>query len=303
MIDVYYKEPAKGTTMSKQTRFIVNEPNELMKWLIAQFPEKGRNAIKALLAHKQISIGGKVITQFNHPLKQGQEVVIEWTRVEEEPPLLGLSILYEDANLIIIEKQAGLLSVATEEEKEQTAYRQLTDHVKRKDAKNRIFVVHRLDRDTSGVMMFAKTEAIKEKLQSEWRETVSDRVYIAIVEGKVRKNEGTIKSWLTESKTFKMYSSPTNNGGQEAITRFKTLKTAATCSLLEIRLETGRKNQIRVHMEDIGHPIMGDKKYGAARNTLGRLGLHASILAFTHPATGKAMHFESKIPEKFMRLF
>jgi 23S rRNA pseudouridine1911/1915/1917 synthase len=294
---------AKGTTMSKQTRFTVSEPNELMKWLIAQFPEKGRNTIKALLSHKQISINGKTVTQFNHPLKPGQEIVIEWERVEEEPPLIGLSILYEDAELIIIEKQAGLLSVATEEEKEQTAYRQLTDHVKRKDAKNRIFVVHRLDRDTSGVMMFAKTEEMKEKLQSNWRETVSDRVYIAIVEGKVRKSEGMIKSWLTESKTFKMYSSQTPNGGQEAITRFKTLKTSATCSLLEIRLETGRKNQIRVHMEDIGHPIMGDKKYGAARNTLGRLGLHASILAFTHPATGKAMHFESKIPEKFLRLF
>jgi 23S rRNA pseudouridine1911/1915/1917 synthase len=293
----------KGTTMSKQTRFTVSEPNELMKWLIAQFPEKGRNAIKALLSHKQISINGKAVTQFNHPLQQGQEVVIEWTRVEEEPPMIGLSIIYEDAELIIIEKQAGLLSVATEEEKEQTAYRQLTDHVKRKDAKNRIFVVHRLDRDTSGVMMFAKTEEMKEKLQSHWQETVSDRVYLAVVEGKVRKNEGTIKSWLTESKTFKMYSSPTPNGGQEAITRYKTLKTSATCSLLEIRLETGRKNQIRVHMEDIGHPVMGDKKYGAARNTLGRLGLHASILAFTHPATGKAMNFESKIPEKFLRLF
>jgi 23S rRNA pseudouridine1911/1915/1917 synthase len=289
--------------MSKQTRFTVNEPNELMKWLIAQFPEKGRNAIKALLAHKQISIDGKVVTQFNHPIKQGQEVVIEWARIEEDPPMLGLSIIFEDNDLIIIEKQAGLLSVATEEEKEQTAYRQLTDHVKRKEPKSRIFVVHRLDRDTSGVMMFAKSEEIQQKLQNEWRETVSERVYIAVVEGKVRKSEGTIKSWLTESKSFKMYSSPTPNGGQEAITRYKTLKTAATCSLLEIRLETGRKNQIRVHMEDIGHPIMGDKKYGAARNTLGRLGLHASILAFTHPATGKAMHFESKIPDKFVRLF
>jgi 23S rRNA pseudouridine1911/1915/1917 synthase len=289
--------------MSKQTRYTVNESMELMKWLIAQFPEKGRNAIKALLSHKQVSIEGKVITQFNHLLKQGQEVVIEWARVVEQEPMLGLSILYEDADLIIIDKQAGLLSVATEEEKELTAYRQLTEHVRRKEAKSRIFVVHRLDRDTSGVMMFAKSEAIQQKLQNEWRETVSDRVYIAVVEGKVRKNEGTIKSWLTESKTFKMYSSPTPNGGQEAITHYKTLKTSATCSLLEVRLETGRKNQIRVHMEDIRHPIMGDKKYGAVRNTLGRLGLHASILAFTHPATGKAMHFESKIPEKFTRLF
>jgi 23S rRNA pseudouridine1911/1915/1917 synthase len=289
--------------MSKQTRYTVTEPNELMKWLIAQFPEKGRNAIKALLSHKQISINGKVITQFNHPLQAGQEIVIEWAHIVEEPPMLGLTIMYEDADLIIIDKQAGLLSVATEEEKELTAYRELTEHVRRTNANSRIFVVHRLDRDTSGVMMFAKSEAVQQKLQTEWREAVSDRVYIAVVEGKVRKNEGTIKTWLKESKTLKMYSSRTANDGQEAITHYKTLKTSANYSLLEVRLETGRKNQIRVHMQDIGHPIMGDKKYGAVRNTLGRLGLHASILAFKHPTSGKDMFFESKIPDKFIRLF
>jgi 23S rRNA pseudouridine1911/1915/1917 synthase len=289
--------------MSKQTRFTVTAPNELMKWLIAQFPEKGRNAIKALLSHSQVTINGKVTTQFNHPLQVGQEVVIEWARVVEEEPMLGLTILYEDADLIIIDKQAGLLSVATEEEKELTAYRQLTEHVRRTNAKSRIFVVHRLDRDTSGVMMFAKSETVQQKLQTEWREAVSERVYIAVVEGKVRKSEGTIKTWLKESKTMKMYSSRIPNDGQEATTHYKILKTSANYSMLEVRLETGRKNQIRVHMQDIGHPIMGDKKYGAARNTLGRLGLHASILAFKHPTTDKDMHFESKIPDKFSRLF
>jgi 23S rRNA pseudouridine1911/1915/1917 synthase len=160
-----------------------------------------------------------------------------------------------------------------------------------------------LDRDTSGVMMFAKSETVQQKLQTEWREAVSDRVYIAVVEGKVRKSEGTIKTWLKESKTMKMYSSRIPNDGQEAITHYKMLKTSANYSMLEVRLETGRKNQIRVHMQDIGYPIMGDKKYGAARNKLGRLGLHASILAFKHPTTGKDMHFESKIPDKFTRLF
>jgi len=289
--------------MNKQSNFTIEEPNELLNWLIAHFPEKSRNAIKSLLSHKQITIGGQVITQFNHPLLQGQEIVIQWTRVIEAEPMFGLSIIYEDADLIVIDKEAGLLSVATDEEKEMTAYRQLTEHVRRHDAKSRIFVVHRLDRDTSGVMMFAKNEAAQQKLQNEWKEAVSERVYVAVVEGKVRKPEGTIKSWLKESKTLKMYSSPTPNEGQEAITHYKTLKTAATCSLLEIRLETGRKNQIRVHMQDMGNPVMGDKKYGAARNVLGRLGLHASILAFTHPVTHKNLRFESKIPTKFIRLF
>jgi len=283
-----------------QSKFIITESAELMKWLLQKFPDKSRHEIKSLLAHKQVGINGNVVTKFNYILLPGQELSIQWKRTVEAAPLIGMSILYEDDDLIVIHKEAGLLSVGTSAEKELTAFKQLTDYARTQKAANRIYVVHRLDRDTSGVMMFAKNKTVQQKLQNEWKSAVSERVYLAVVEGKVPKSSGTIRSWLKESKTLKMYSSPNMNDGQEAITHYTRLKTFATCSLLEIRLETGRKNQIRVHMQDIGHPIIGDKKYGAVRNTLGRLGLHASILAFTHPITGEKLRFESPAPQKFL---
>jgi len=163
--------------------------------------------------------------------------------------------------------------------------------------------LHRLDRDTSGVMMFAKSEKIQQLLQNAWKEAVLERSYIAVVEGLVTKEEGTITSWLTESKAFIMYSSRTPNGGQKAVTHYQVLKKNKNYSLLEVKLETGRKNQIRVHMKDIGHSIIGDKKYGATKHPIGRLGLHARVLAFTHPVTGEEVRYETDIPKVFLSLF
>jgi 23S rRNA pseudouridine1911/1915/1917 synthase len=173
--------------------------------------------------------------------------------------------------------------MASDVEKQYTAYHQLTDYVRRSNPENRIFIVHRLDRDTSGVMLFAKNEEVKHLLQDAWKELVVDRAYVAVVQGRVEKKEGTIKSWL--------------------LTQYKVLQSTAKYSLLEIRLETGRKNQIRVHMKDIGHSIVGDKKYGSTINPITRLGLHAHILAFHHPITGELMRFETEVPKKFSRLF
>jgi 23S rRNA pseudouridine1911/1915/1917 synthase len=163
-------------------------------------------------------------------------------------------------------------------------------------------VVHRLDKDTSGIMLFAKNEKMKATLQENWKEIVTERMYTALVEGNVKKQSGTITSWLTESKTFKMYSSSFDNGGKQAITHYKKIRGNKNYSLLEVMLETGRKNQIRVHMEEIGHPIVGDKKYGAHGNPLKRVGLHATTLVFKHPVTGKQMKFTSKVPKKFNKL-
>lgn len=283
--------------------YTVTEPSELMKFLMDKMPSKGRNHIKSLLSRKQVSVNNKVITQYNHPLEVGQQVEINMSMVGETLQPQGMKIIFEDDDVIVIDKQAGLLSIASNLEKEFTAYHQLMDYVKQTNPKNRIFVVHRLDRETSGVMMFAKSEQIQQSLQHAWEEAVIDRAYVVAVEGTVRKPEGVITSWLKETKTLKMYSNPTPNGGQEAVTHYKLLQSTNGYSLLEVRLETGRKNQIRVHMEDIGHPVVGDKKYGSLRNPLGRLGLHARILAFYHPVTGKEMRFETDIPEKFLRLF
>lgn len=167
---------------------------------------------------------------------------------------------------------------------------------------NRIFIVHRLDRDTSGVMMFARNEQTKRAMQDHWKERVKDRAYLALVEGKMEKKTGRVHSWLKETSTRLMYSCGENRGGQEAITHYRCLESAFGYSLLEVRLETGRKNQIRVHMKDLGHSIAGDKRYGAKTNPLGRLGLHAHILAFEHPATGELLRFETEVPAVFQRM-
>jgi len=296
-----YRQDHKGS--NRQTLLNVAQPEELMKFLIEQMPDKSRNNIKSLLSHRQVLVDGQVVTKYNHPVKVGQEVSINWALVRDEKPVRGLQILYEDADIIIIDKPAGLLSIASDKEKERTAYHQLTEYVRTKDPENRIFIVHRLDRETSGVMLFAKNEDIKHSLQDNWKEAVVDRAYIAVVEGQVEKKEGKIRSWLQETKTRLVYSSSSPGEGQEAVTCYKVLETGAGYSLLEIRLETGRKNQIRVHMKDIGHSIIGDKKYGAMTNPIGRLGLHAHILAFYHPVSGELMRFETEVPKKFSQLF
>ena len=298
-----YQRQGHKAGPDRQTNLNVAEPGELMKFLIEKMADKSRNNIKSLLTHRQVLVDGQVVTQYNHPLQVGQEVSINWALVRDEKPARGLRILYEDADIIIIDKPAGLLSIASDKEKERTAYHQLTDYVRLKDPENRIFIVHRLDRETSGVMLFAKNEDIKHSLQDNWKEAVVDRAYIAVVEGPVEKKEGRIKSYLQETKTRLVYSSSSPGDGQEAVTYYKVLEAGAGYSLLEIRLGTGRKNQIRVHMKDIGHSIIGDKKYGAMTNPIGRLGLHAHILAFHHPVSGELMRFETEVPKKFSQLF
>jgi 23S rRNA pseudouridine1911/1915/1917 synthase len=292
----------KRNEQPRETRIVVTEQMELMKFLLEKLAGKGRNQIKGILARGQVSIEGKKTTQYNHLLEIGQTVAISWSMVEDEKPISGLKILFEDEDLIVINKEAGLLSIASEKEKNETAYHFLMEHVRRNHPKSRIFVVHRLDRDTSGVMMYAKSKEVQQSLQNSWKESVKDRRYVALVEGAVQKPEGTITSWLTESKTLKMYSSPTPNGGQKAITHYKVLQKNKNYSLLEVQLETGRKNQIRVHMQELGHSIVGDKKYGSTQNPIGRMGLHALGITFQHPTTGQLMNFETDIPGKFLRM-
>lgn len=285
------------------TSFEVAETMELMQFLIQQLPKQSRNNIKSLLAHHQIQVDDKIVSQYNYPLQIGQKVSVLWNKIRGENQPQQLEILFEDDHLIVVIKEAGLLSMATARERVQTAYSILSDHVKKIDPKNRIFIVHRLDRDTSGVMLFAKSEKVKKLLQEDWKEAVDERSYIALTEGTAAEPEGTITSWLKESKSLIMYSSLTPNGGQKAITHYKVLKKNRNYSMLEVKLETGRKNQIRVHMQDIGHPIIGDKKYGSTKNPLRRLGLHARVLAFCHPITGENLRFETEIPKEFLSLF
>ncbi len=288
---------------AKITQLKVNEANTLLKFLLEQLKGKSRTTVKSLLAHRQISLGAHPITQFDYPVEKGQAVTINWGKVVEQTRLRGLRILFEDPYIVVIEKNEGMLSIATAKEKLLTTYSILSDHVKKENPNNRIFVIHRLDRDTSGVMMFAKSEEVQSVLQRAWQDAVVERTYVAVVEGLVEKDEGTIRSFLKENKALVMYSTNKPGEGDEAITHYKVLKRAYDFSLLEVELETGRKNQIRVHMKDLGHSIVGDKKYGSKLNPIGRTGLHARVLAFIHPVTGQEMRFETPIPSKFMALF
>lgn len=299
------KRRSNKSTPVKQKNiiFYVSEEFLLMEFLMAQMPNKSRNNIKSLLSHKQVLVEGKPVSQFDFPLLPGQKVEISSNRVSPEQKFREYNIVYEDQHIIVIDKMAGLLSMATENEKRATAYSLLSRHVKKQDRGNKIFIVHRLDRETSGLMLFAKSEEVKNKLQETWNETVIERTYLAVVEGPVEKQEGTITSYLAEDKVFKMHSSPHPGSGKEAITHFSVIKKNNAYSLLKVNLETGRKNQIRIHMQEMGHNIVGDKKYGATTSPIKRLGLHAQQLSFIHPVTGEKMNFETKIPRVFLRLF
>lgn len=295
----------KGNQDMNTRQYTVKEPVELLPFLIDKLSSLGRNSVKAILARGQVAVNGKAVTAYNHPLLPEQTVTINKDKIVEDIPLAGMTILHEDEDVIVIQKDAGLLSIAANvQENEITAYRQLTAHVRNHDPKARIFVVHRLDRDTSGVMMFAKNEKAQQHLQNTWQDSVKERTYVALVEGMVKKSEGTISSWLKEhTKSLKMFSTPYPNDGQHAVTHYKTIQSNKSFSLLEVNLETGRKNQIRVHMQDIGHPVVGDKKYGSKTKEIGRLGLHARVLAFLHPTTGQLLRFETNIPKLFLNPF
>jgi len=214
-----------------------------------------------------------------------------------------LDIIYQDKYILVVNKPSGLLTVSTDKEKEHTLFHQVYLYEKQKNKNNKIFIVHRLDKDTSGIVLFAKSEKIKHLLQDNWDNMVKTREYIALVEGEVKKDKDTIKSWLKENKNFITYSSNKKGDGKLAITNYEKVKTNSKYSLLKINILTGKKNQIRVHMKDIEHPIVGDKKYNSNSNPIKRLGLHATKLEIIHPITNEKVIFESKVPKSFTEIF
>ena len=295
---------AKQAPAPKPTKLKVVEPMELMTFLLAKMGGMSRNSIKSLLAHRQVMVNDKVTTQFNLALQSNDIITVNSGRGNIELSHPKLRIIFEDQHLIVVEKKEGLLTVSTGVSDETTAFSILKIHVKKSSPANRIYVVHRLDRETSGVIMFAKTKEVQLILQENWHRIITRRIYVALVEGKIEKEQDTIVTWLTENeKSLKIHSSSTDNGGQQAITHYRCVKSNENYSLLEIELETGRKNQIRVHMQGIGHPIVGDKKYGAGVSPIARLGLHARLLAFYHPITTEVVSFETSVPRNFLSLF
>lgn len=303
MTDRKPKSEQPRSAKAKTLAFKVKETQELMKFLVEQLPHKNRNNIKTMLKKRQVVVDGKAETQFNHILKPGQIVELGTSPSPVTRQMRGVVIVHEDKDLIVVNKNAGLLSMATDKEKRETVYSMLSSYLKSQNKENKIFIVHRLDRETSGLMMFAKSKEMQELLQESWKQTIAERSYLAIIDGKLNPPQGTYKSYLFESKVFIVHSTNDPEKGQEAITHYSTLKSNDRYSLLKVNLETGRKNQIRVHLKDLEHPIVGDKKYGSTSNPIGRLGLHAWVLAFRHPVTGKKMRFETSVPGSFLKLF
>lgn len=276
-------------------------------------------SIKHLLARRVVQVNGAVETRGDIAVNPGDEIVIQHGRGNNALVHPKLKIVYEDDHLIVVEKQCGLLTVAaTPGGREATALSILKDYVRREDRRNSVFVVHRLDRETSGLLVFAKTQQLQEYMREWWHQLVTKRTYVAVVEGLVEKDADTITTWLTsDPRTTMVYSSPVDDGGKKAVTHYRVVKrtesrgtkekdrqNGAAYSLLELNLETGRTNQIRVHMASIGHPVVSDRKYGSGNTApLDRLALHARILEFTHPVTEQTVHFETPVPRAFLNLF
>lgn len=283
------------------TPFIVRESASLISFLSSVFPGKPRTAIKQLLKNGCILVNQKPVFRFDEQLIPGQQVQILKTGVSKITEETGIKILYEDDSIIVISKPEGLLTIATGAEKSLTAYSFLSKHVKTRNASAKIFIVHRLDRETSGVMVFARNQSAKETMQEAWHNDQHRREYMALVSGHINEPEGTIESWLKENANFQVYSTNDRNNGKHAITHYKLIRQNETHSLLKVIPETGRKNQIRVHLSDIGYPIVGDKRYGNGDRCIGRLGLHAGLLAFNHPVTGNELVFEVPAPSSFLK--
>lgn len=288
---------------SGQTQLRVTEAMPLMDFLLAKMGGMSRTAVKSLLTHRQVTVNNHVETLFNRLLQINDVVCVSKTRpttTNQLHPLLKL--VYEDDYLLVVAKKEGLLTVATTpESRETTAFAILKNYVKRQNTRNGVFVVHRLDRETSGLLVFAKQRDIQQFMRDNWRTVVSNRAYVALVEGDVQPATDTIVSWLTENpKTTRVYSSFRDNGGKKSITHYAKIAGNSHYSLLELHLETGRTNQIRVQMAAIGHPVVGDRKYGSgASPIIDRLALHARTLDFVHPVTHQPLHFEQPVPHDF----
>ena len=282
--------------------FPVKKETELLLFLLVKMPNESRNTVKRILANQQVSVGGAPVTQFNFKLYPEDEVIVSKRRIQKHSRS-DLPILYEDDDIIVINKPSGLLSIASDREKGKTAYRMVSDYIAQKDPKGRIFVIHRLDEDTSGVLMFAKRYDVKEAYQKSWQEIVQKRGYYAIVEGQMEKPKDTFKDYLEQNSLNLVYVSQNKVKGKLSITSYEVMKEKGGYSLLDVNIDSGRKNQIRVQLGHRGHYVIGDDKYGEPSNPLGRLGLHAYELTLTNPLTGKKMKFTAPIPSSFKEMF
>ena len=281
--------------------YLVHDEAPLLEWLIANI-KGSRSKIKATLQGRGIKVNGKCVTQFDFPLKKGMKIAVSQTKKNDQFKSRYVKLVYEDRWLVVVEKNVGILSMAAGH-KSLNVKSVLDNYFQKTGQKCRAHVVHRLDRDTSGLMVYAKDIETEQIFEHNWHEIVYDRRYVAVVSGEMAENEGTIANWLKDNKAYVTYSSPVDNGGKYAVTHFRVLDRTTEHSLVEYQLETGRKNQIRVHSADMGHPVCGDTKYGNGDDPIHRLCLHACVLCFWHPVTRERMEFDTPVPTSFRQIF
>lgn len=298
------KNDRKKTPFKEDKIFVWDNRGEqtlpLMEFVAARRPDNKRNDIKKWMKFGHLKVNGQVTKAFDAPVAPGDVVEFNATRPFPTFRHSRIEIVYEDDDIIVINKGYGLLSVSTlSHKKEENAYEILRNYVKEVNPRNKLFIVHRLDRDTSGLMMFAKSEEAQDVLRHNWNNMILERLYVAVLEGYLENNSGYVKSRLAENSQFVVYTTENPDEGRVAVTHYEVVGRGNGYTLAQFSLDTGRKNQIRVHAKELGHPIAGDKKYGATKSPLHRLALHARTLRFAHPITRKDMNFETPIPPKF----
>ena len=284
------------------TVFRVKEEGQLLDFIMKSLDGISRSKAKAILQGGGVRVERKNVTQYDYPLRPGMTVEISKQKKGVQLVSKFVKLVYEDHHICVVEKNIGILSMATDHH-QFCVKTVLDDYFRKSRQKCTAHVVHRLDRDTSGLLVYAKTIEAEQILEHNWREIVTDRRYVALASGRMEQESGTVQSWLKDNKAYFTYSSPTDNGGKYAVTHFRTLRTTDRHSLVELKLETGRKNQIRVHLQDLRHPVCGDIKYGNGDDPCGRLCLHAFRLDFYHPITGEHLHFETPMPKAFLSVF
>lgn len=288
----------RNTSALRFTTFHVKESTTLLDFIEHALDGISRSKAKAILGGGGVRVDRKIEHQFDLELRPGQLVEISKRKPKGELQSKFVKIVYEDPSVVVIEKAAGILSMATSHHSF-CVKTVLDEYFHRTHQKCTAHVVHRLDRDTSGLLVYAKTLEAEQILEHNWRDIVTDRRYVALVSGRPAQERGTVESFLKDNKAYFTYSSPTDNGGKYAVTHYRVLRSDDRHSLVELKLETGRKNQIRVHMQDLGCPVCGDTKYGNGDDPIGRLALHAFRLNFYHPITGEPLHFETPLPKPF----
>lgn len=301
----------KPKTIPFTHSFTVKRSDELLNFLLARFEGKlSRNSVKKLLSDHKVLVNGSMTSQFNFPLAKDDEVRIAKAPVRMTPtrrqpnvvpvPSIRPYIIYEDEEFLVINKPAGLLSVESDKDPS-CAYAMAVAYLRQKDARSRPYILHRIDKETSGVLVFAKDIRIHSMLRMHWNEDITRREYYAVVKGIMEEEKGHLVSYLQENENHLVYVAD-DSRGKKAITDYEVVKEGKACSLLRVEISTGRKNQIRVQMNHIDHPILGDDKYGLEPSPIGRLCLHASALEFIHPVTKKPMRFHAPVPSEFNKL-